>query len=68
MKTIICPKCGEIPYYTNFDIQKVYIAFTANGEEIDVANEPRSIRASIIPRCCYCERKIKIIESEIEKG
>lgn len=61
-KIIICPKCGEIPYYTNFEIQKVYLAFDANGNEVDTALDTIGLRDSIIPRCCYCDKKVKIVE------
>lgn len=64
MKKIICPKCGEIDFYTNFEIQKVYIAFDADGNEIDAALEDMGIRSSTVKRCCYCQSKVKIEESE----
>ena len=63
-KHIVCPKCGEVDFYTNFDIQKVYICFNADGENIDNYMEEESIRDSIIPRCPYCQRKIRIVEVE----
>ena len=62
MKKIICTKCGEVGFYINFEIQKVYIAFDANGNEYDVCPEPVEIRSSIVNRCPYCERKVKIVE------
>ena len=62
MRVIICPKCGEIPYYTNFEIQKVYIAFDANGDNVDVAFDPMGIRSSVVNRCCYCDSKVRIEE------
>lgn len=62
MKKIICPKCGEIPYYLNSEIQKVYIAFDANGEEVDAPLDTLGIRSSTVPRCSYCDRKVNIVE------
>lgn len=62
MKHIICPECGEVDFYTNFDIQKVYICFNANDENIDNCMEIDGISSSIVPRCPYCQRKIKIVE------
>jgi len=62
MRVITCPKCGEIPYYTNFEIQKVYIAFDANGNEIDTPLEPLGIRSSVVKRCHYCDSKVSIKE------
>lgn len=64
MKKIICPKCGEIPYYTNFEIQKVYFGFDADGNEVDIASEVVGIRDSTIKRCMRCQSKIRIEESE----
>lgn len=62
MRVIICPKCGEIPYYTNFEIQKVYIAFDANGDNVDVALDTIGIRSSVVKRCHYCDSKVSIKE------
>lgn len=62
MKHIICPKCGEVDFYTNFDIQKVYICFNADGKNIDNCMEGKGIRSSIVPRCPYCQRTINIVE------
>lgn len=64
MKKIICPKCGEVEFYTNFDIQKVFIAFDAEGKKVDIATEPIELRNSIIPRCFYCGSKVKIVEQK----
>lgn len=66
MKQIICPKCGVIPYYTNFEIQKVYMGFDADGNENDIALDPMGIRSSTVKRCCYCQSKVKIEESDSE--
>ena len=62
MKKIICSKCGEVGFYTNFEIQKVYIAFDAEGNEYDACLEPGEIRSSLVNRCPYCGRKVKIVE------
>ncbi len=62
MRHIICPECGEVDFYTNFDIQQVYICFDADGEETDNNAEVVSISSSVVPRCPYCQRKIKIVE------
>lgn len=62
MKKIICSKCGEVDFYTNFEIQKVYIAFDANGNEYDVGFDVHGIRASTVNRCPYCQCKVKIVE------
>lgn len=64
MKRIICPKCGEVDFYTNFDIQKVYICFNADGELVDNRMETIGIQCSIVPRCPHCQRKIKIVDSK----
>lgn len=64
MKHIICSKCGEVDFYTNFDIQKVYICFNADNEVTDNCMEEDPVRSSIVPRCPYCQRKIKIVEVE----
>lgn len=66
MKKIICPKCGVIPYYVNFEIQKVYIAFDADGNEVDVALDPMGMRSSTVKRCCCCQSKVKIEGSDSE--
>ena len=63
---IICPKCGVIPFYTNFDIQKIYIAFDAYGNEIDRALDSEEVRSSIVNRCYYCGSKVKIEEVDDE--
>lgn len=68
MKHIICPKCGEVDFYTNFDIQKVYICYNANNENIDNRMEEVGVRSSIVPRCPYCKRKINIVEREESEG
>ena len=65
-RTIICPKCGTIRFYTNFEIQKVYFAFDANGNEADVALESEGIRSSVVNRCYYCGSKVKIKEADDE--
>lgn len=62
MRVIICPKCGKIPYYTNFEIQKVYIAFDANGEELDIPLDTMGIRSSVVKRCYYCNSQVRIRE------
>lgn len=65
MKKIICPKCGVIPHYTNFEIQKVYFGFDAYGN-VEDTSEAIGIRTSVIKRCCYCQSKVKIEGSESE--
>lgn len=62
MRKIICPNCGEVDYYTNFEIQKIRFAFDADGNEVDVPFEVTSIRSSIVNRCPWCEKKVKIVE------
>ena len=62
MKHIICPECGEVDCYTNFDIQKVYFCFDADDKIVDNCMETVSIQSSIVPRCPWCQRKIKIVE------
>ena len=62
MRKIICPNCGEVDYYTNFEIQKIRIAFDADGDEVDVPFEVTGIRSSIVNRCPWCEKKVKIVE------
>lgn len=64
MKRIICKACGEVPYYTNFDVQKIYICFDPDGKEIDPQLEEFSLRSSAIPRCPKCDRKVKIVEDK----
>ena len=61
MNKIVCPKCGEIPFYTHFEVQKVYITFDADGIETDDDIEPHGMYDSTVNRCCYCQSKVKII-------
>lgn len=63
MKVIICRKCGEIQYYTNFDIQKVMLAFDADGNELDVPYDPVSVERSIVKRCPHCNSIVHIEET-----
>ena len=67
MNEIICAKCGKVPFYTNFEIQKVFLPFDSDGNEIDLACDPVGLRSSMVKRCPYCERKVKIIEIQEEK-
>lgn len=67
-RIIICPKCGIIPFYTNFDIQKVYIAFDSYGNEADFVLESEGIRGSTVKRCYYCGSKVKIEEADNENN
>jgi len=66
-KIIICPKCGIIPFYTNFEIQKVYFAFDAYGNEVDLSYDPEGIKSSTVKRCFDCGSKVKITEGGEEE-
>lgn len=46
MRKIICPNCGVVNFYTNFEIQKIRIAFDAYGNEVDRPLEETGISSS----------------------
>ena len=61
-KKIVCKSCGEVPFYTNFEVQKVYICFDSDGHEVDNTMDIYGLRSSIVNRCPYCQKKIRIVE------
>ena len=62
MKKIICPNCGEVPYYAVNSTERYRLLFDENGEPCG-ATDAYKARVGRIKFCCQCGVcRVQIIE------
>lgn len=63
MKKIICPKCGEVAYYTVVQKLRQVLLFDAYDQPCG-AGEQYGIYYGTVKHCPICDRVVKIVDKE----